>query len=499
MDNNGKSMDRRIKQGILASKLTARKLSIEDRDGKSIDINDCYINTSEIMGLEEYLREKGELTERNIDTEKIKDRYVIPIILLDGRKIEIEVRDLQVGIKPELAIIYDTDRNVECTKPIILEEVNEYISNKTGNAISSDIIREIFEPKNMADLAEKISEDRYFLPTEPKDVAKMLEIKAIDSLKKSEDNVVEEDGEDRNNPERVIYKEEKSQEEDPEQERNTVPNNKPVYNESKEDKKEDDSKDVPEDISEEVKNDVKIILGKDEELRKNGCRLKQVLKVDDGKSVADMIQSEDYADDNGIKNNAPLTIYRFASGGVDLSDRVVILQEDRVISVGERDGKTISKKMDDIGSPEISYLKDNETQYMYTDLDGHKFVGDLSRNPNDLSDVKKDEILAEMDKLDKESFSILSSSMSDEEKTKSLQICNNKRLELIKENGLALPIEGEIRADNEILEDMSEDIQADSSEVEKPNGVGLDDGVGPDDEGSDDRFPTHTLPWEKYA
>ena len=425
-----------LRKGILSAKLEFMGLILADNNNNDIQVNSCYINRAEIKTLSEYLSSNGLLTtDTSLNYERINDRFVIPIILLDGRKIELEVQETQFGLVPEMAVFYRMERDgnyiEEYTSSIIGEEINNYINDVLkASVISSQEIERNFVPENMLDLARKISDGTLFPPKDPK---KIIDI--IQSPNEHREKISSDRSDD------YKTREEKSQ-----------------YSSSQEsslDSKEGDEQDenISEEMLDEMKKDVAMIFSQDEELRRSCSRLKQVLKVDAASSVIDNIQEADSASDSGINRNEPITIYRFATSGARLQDRIVILQGDRITD--ERKYDSICGLMDGINNQSVNRLTDTKSKIKYIDFEGKEHETELVKKPDDLSEGQKQTILDKMDELDNQSNVILKSTdLTIEQKIKGLKAINNKRLKLFKEYGVILPeIESKIIVDNTKLEE----------------------------------------------
>ena len=170
-----------LRKGILSAKLEFMGLILADNNNNDIQVNSCYINRAEIKTLSEYLSSNGLLTtDTSLNYERINDRFVIPIILLDGRKIELEVQETQFGLVPEMAVFYRMERDgnyiEEYTSSIIGEEINNYINDVLkASVISSQEIERNFVPENMLDLARKISDGTLFPPKDPKKIIDIIQ------------------------------------------------------------------------------------------------------------------------------------------------------------------------------------------------------------------------------------------------------------------------------------------------------------------------------------
>ena len=88
-----------LEQNVIAAKLVLQNISLKDENGEDINVRDCYINVSEIKGLGEYIQDKDDSAESRMDLSKLSDRYVVPIYLPNGSKVEIEVQNMLQELK----------------------------------------------------------------------------------------------------------------------------------------------------------------------------------------------------------------------------------------------------------------------------------------------------------------------------------------------------------------------------------------------------------------
>ena len=450
-----------LKSLIILTGLTAKDLMSINGEGKSFkdDVVDIDINNIKRIKLIDYLREQGKLSD-SINLEKIDDRAVIILPFLDGRRREIEVQELISDIIPEMSMDYDKDGNIINKESQILEK----ILSKEFKSIQPEILYSKLKMNNFEDLAQLISSGSL----EPKEIAKMLGIEGL------QNGIKDKSGENRDNAEKSEEKELNKSD--------TIIQEKP--DEVKEDngadnseEKEDDSKEKePSQLglkldTKKVNQTAARILSQDKqasEIIKNGGRLKQVLRVNQGKSIRNIVQDPGAFSNSNI-SDAPADMYRF-SGGENLNDRVIIIQNGKVKELSGYD-RELSINMSTYGRPEVDKLEDKDTKFVYTDEDGNKIVEDLVRKPDDLSFNEKEAILKKLAEIDRICNSIRNdSSLLEEEMYKQLSIQNDQRLKIICENGLVLPeIQSEIRADNSAMLNKSDEIENEDDQQQSKN------------------------------
>ena len=432
--------DELIQKNIIASKINLQELALTDINDEPIDLGSSYVNITQIKRLRDYLIE-NEMTE-GIDLSKLGDRWVVPYVLSDNRTIEIEVRNTFERAIPEIINQYSKDGELKKAEIPLFEEMLNKNFSIIGNTIRTEDLFNTFAPKDLPDLAKKLSDGELEALDDPQKIAKILNIQITEPKHDREETEISEEKE--LVEEGAIVRERSSEES--EDEKSSDPSKKQKVNE----------------ISEEVSDDVSQLLSQDEELRKSGGRLKQVLEVRSAASIRNMVHDSDSLESTGLSDNQPVKIYRF-TGGELLNDRIVMVQGSRIVDNRIYD-RPVSEHMHNVGSPEVDRLKDNENKYVYTDNDGNKFVADLVRKPDDLSLTQKEVIERQLNEIDKQCLSIRNSDAPDDEKFRSLVALNQKRLNILAENGLTLPVvESEIKADteqnNEEIKNAEEPVQ----------------------------------------
>ncbi len=439
-----------IEKNVIAANLNLESVPLIDDNGEPIDVNSCYINVTQIKRLDEYLLEKG--LGEGIDFSKIGDRWIVPIVASDNRTIEIEVQKKVASIIPEIINYYSKDGELEKSEVLMIDDIINNKLSSFNKSIPAKDLYNTFVPKDVEDLARKISNGELDALDDPKKIAEILNIHLPPQIDHEREE--KETSEEKELIEEKAIVKEKGESEELE-EVNSNPNKKKNVNE----------------ISKEVSEEVSELLSQDEELRKSGGRLKQVVVVRNPKSIKNMVYDSGSIGNTELSDNQPVKIYRF-TGGELLNDRIVMVQGQHVIDNRLYD-KAISEHMHNVGSPEVDRLKDNESKYVYTDNDGNKFVADLVRQPDDLSLAQKEKIERQLQEIDNMCLSVKNSDMPEGEKSNQLIFLNQKRLKILAENGLNLPVvEDEVRADNEQNEEQVED---EKNQVNGPEEEGKDD------------------------
>ena len=453
-----------LEQNVIAAKLVLQNISLKDENGEDINVRDCYINVSEIKGLGEYIQDKDDSAESRMDLSKLSDRYVVPIYLPNGSKVEIEVQNMLQELKPEMAI-YENDDVDLSDKVLIFDEILDSIPDEIKLATSPKDLENTFIPKNLEELAEKISKDELII----NDKKQAIEMINRSQGERDEAELAEEK---ELNEENVIIEDEKNDSEEIKEDDKDLDEEAEEVDESKE--KTDKSDD--EKIAEETSEDVSRILSADEQLRNSGARLKQVVKINDSESFYNMVNSKDSGSSVPIEEGE-VKLYRFADGG--LNDRVVIVQGERVFSKHDYHND-LSEYMHKVESQEVDRLKDDTKVQYYDDKTGQMSSFDLVRKPNDLSIKEKEELKKELEKIDSQIAIIKGNSSKNDspeivEKNRNMiRKLNVQRKDLCEKYGLTLPEDAEV--EKNIDEKEPDEKEPDEKEPE-------DDGRDPRESG----------------
>ena len=424
-----------LEQNVIAAKLVLQNISLKDDNGEDINVRDCYINVSEIKGLGEYIQNKDENAGSRMDLSRLSDRYIVPIYLPNGSKVEIEVQNMLQELKPEMAI-YENDDVDLSDKVLIFDEILDSIPDEIKLATSPRDLENTFIPKTLEELAEKISKDELII-NDKKQAVEMI------NRSQGERNETELAEEKELNEEEVIIEGEKNDSEEIKEDDKGLDEGTEEVDESKEktDKSEDEK------ISEETSEDVSRILSADEQLRNSGARLKQVIKIKDSESFYNMVNSKESDSSVQIRDGEAVKLFRFADGG--LNDRVVIVQGERVFSRHDYHNE-LSEYMHKVEGNEVDRLKDDTKVQYYDDKTGQMSSFDLVRKPNDLSIKEKEELKEGLEKIDSQIALIKGNSSKNDspeivEKNRNMiRKLNVQRKDLCEKYGLTLPEDAEI-------------------------------------------------------
>ena len=407
-----------LEKKLIAAKLVLKGQPIKTKeDDEEVDLRKCYIHTDGIMKLFDYLSDK-QMPLDDIDSDKIADRYVIPIILPDGGKIIVEVQNTQNDIKTEMISFDDGNSGIL----LIKEEIENKITEICGNTIDLNNNKFAFFPEDLSQLAKKIS-DGTLIPQNSRDVARSLALPGTEKDENEKDII----------DKKTILDDENLEE-----------------SQGNKDKKEETSE-IPEGIvsSKKQQGDEAKEISDSEELI-NSKRLIQIVVVDNPNSVKEKASEETGIREEGGK----VTLLRFSAPGINIKDTVILVQDGRILARERANDEAFTTLMTDISGKKVEELKDKESKVVYTDKDGNTTVCDMVRKPRDLAVDDKRKIEEKLREIDKKQEAIRLSDMAPDEKMKAYNALNIQRVDIIIKSGLAIPlIEKQMENDSKELEE----------------------------------------------
>ncbi len=390
-----------------------------------------------------YLSSEGkEMTQlKNIDPKNVKYKGIDGIQKEDGlifEKSHFEIT-LPNGEKTILTVDKDgkdmscdfIDENGKSQKFLLTPRMQKEIISKSVNGkiqgnIDSETIKDALFPNSQEDMEKEIEKDT-LIPKEAEETIKKIKEKNPNSdVKKVDEEVKETDKEN----------------------------------------EEDEEKDMEIELPEKVKDKVGEIKEKD------GSKLKHVLIAKNPASISDQL-----SDNVGLRENGePVYCLSFKNSALSNNDRVVFIQGEKVIDERRFDEDATEFMNNYKTASVVQNIEDLDSKIYYTDMDGHTIIAYMKAEPRDLKPDQKDELAEVLDELDNEEEAIRSSNMDLDDKIEASQRVNNKRVRAFDKYGLSVPeIRSEIRADEEIGDDIQEDIEEEELEKEELEEKTLDD------------------------
>lgn len=414
--------------GYIDKCLIAAKASLNasclTREGSEKKLMDAAIETMDIKALPEYMRAHPErfsdLDISKDDNNKLMQIFVIPVVLSNGEQIDVIVN--QKG--QDMACVFrdeaDNKKSFQLT-PRMKNQISENVPDISEDLLQSigysreDIEREFF-PETLKDFAEKVEDDS-LVPKSKKESIERINNKSSKNIEEVE----------------------------------------------KENGEEEQDIQVPEEIRDEI---ARLCSENDYDIGS----LKEVMLVNP-QTITDNLENTGFSENGG-------NVYclRFKDSKLN-NDRVVMVQPGKT----PVDDRTYDDYMTDYmiehrGQKVSESIEDEHDKIVYTDLHGHTIIGEIEKEPRDLNCSEKQIIQEEMDKLDESAEQIMNSDMPLEEKATILKQINEKRIEIFEKYGIQVPlVEDEIRADNEIHDEVIQD--------------GLEE---PEDDGRDPRESNHS-------
>ena len=158
---------------------------------------------------------------------------------------------------------------------------------------------------------------------------------------------------------------------------------------------------------------------------------------------------------------------RFRSKDVNISDRIVVVQDSRVLDKRMYDSNIESKMDAEYAKAPVEVLDDDSKKISYTDVDGHTFTAEVKRKPKDLTRTELDTALQEFEVINRQEREIFADAefIPPEEFMRRMAQTQDARLKVIDKYGIQVPeIRDEIKADKELSEEIGEKIEDDKSE-----------------------------------
>ena len=321
-----------------------------DRDGKSHNLMGAAIDTKNITTLDEYMRyadpKLKNITEPMKDNEKLMRTYVIPVTLENGQNIDVIVNQKGQDMACVFLDIEGKENQFAVTPRMQKEILSKGLKNIEG-VISTEIAKEGLIPKTLEEFEEAVEKDT-LVPKNAKESVEKIKEKAPSADIKAVEGEEEE----------------------------------------KDTKQNEEETEIPEGAKDDVSK-----------FRENykGGKLKQVLEVDDPESINDKLDGN-----TGItKEGGKVYCLRFADSGASLSDKVVMIQGEKVVENSKYDND-MTELMNDKTQNGVKDLEDNDSKIYITDSDGKTTEYDLIAKPKDLSIEEKKDVNIDMTKIEEE-------------------------------------------------------------------------------------------------
>lgn len=319
-----------------------------DREGKSHNLMGTAIDTKNITTLAEYMKYANpklkNFAEPMKDNEKLMRTYVIPVTLGNGQHVDVIVNQKGQDMACVFLDIEGKESQFAVTPRLQKEILSKGLKNIEG-VISTEMAKEGLIPKNLEEFEDAVEKDTLV----PKN--------AKESVEKIKEKVPSAD--------------------------------------VKVAKGEEDSKQAEEEETE-IPEGAKDAVSKFRENYKGG-KLKQILEVDDPESINDKLEGN-----TGItKEGGKVYCLRFADSGASLSDKVIMIQGDKVVENSKYDND-MTELMNDKTQNGVKDLEDNDSKIYITDSTGKTTEYDLIAKPKDLSIEEKKDVNVDMMRIEEE-------------------------------------------------------------------------------------------------
>ncbi len=321
-----------------------------DREGKSHNLMGAAIDTKNITTLAEYMKYADpkfkNIAEPMKDNEKLMRTYVIPVTLENGQHVDVIVNQKGQDMACVFLDIEGKESQFAVTPRMQKEILSKGLKNIEG-VISTEMAKEGLLPKTLQEFKEGVEKDT-LVPKNAKESVEKIKEKAPNADVKAVEG---------------------------EEERDTK-------------QAEEEETEIPEGAKDAVSK-----------FRENykGGRLKQILEVDDPESINDKLEGN-----TGItKEGGKVYCLRFADSGAGLSDKVIMIQGEKVVENSKYDND-MTELMNDKTQNGVRDLEDNDSKIYITDSNGKTIEYDLIAKPKDLSMEEKKDVNAEMIKIEAE-------------------------------------------------------------------------------------------------